>query len=74
MATGLYVLSDGMVAVSYGARTIQIPAAQYRANGYRPALEKLGAKPSASHKPNTRRPAGSAARPPFHEGGLVSGV
>jgi hypothetical protein len=44
MATGLYVLQDGSVLVAYGRRQIPIPSAQYRANGYKPALEKLVTK------------------------------
>jgi hypothetical protein len=41
MATGLYVLPDRSVMVSYGRRQIPISCAQYKANGYKPALEKL---------------------------------
>lgn len=41
MATGLYVTQGGSVMVAYGRRRIPIPCAQYRANGYKPALEKL---------------------------------
>jgi hypothetical protein len=44
MATGLYVLSDGLVMVAYGPRHIAISRAQYKANGYKPVLEKLVAK------------------------------
>jgi hypothetical protein len=47
MATGLYVLQDGSVMVAYGRRHITISCAEYKANGYRPALEKLVAKPAA---------------------------
>jgi hypothetical protein len=43
MATGLYVL-DGSVMVAYGLRHIPISCAQYKANGYKPALDKLVAK------------------------------
>ena len=43
MATGLYVLPDRSVMVSYGRRQIPISCAQYKANGYKPALEKLTA-------------------------------
>ena len=45
MATGLYVLQDGSVMVAYGLRHIPISCAQYKANGYKPALDKLVAKP-----------------------------
>ena len=41
MATGLYVLPDRSVMVAYGHRQIPISRAQYKANGYKPALEKL---------------------------------
>ena len=41
MATGLYVLHDGLVMVSYGPKHIPISSAQYKANGYKPPLEKL---------------------------------
>ncbi len=41
MATGLYVMPEGTVMVAYGGRKLPIPAAQYKANGYKPALEKL---------------------------------
>jgi hypothetical protein len=41
MASGLYVMQDGSVMVAYGTRHISIPCAQYKANGYKPALEKL---------------------------------
>jgi hypothetical protein len=41
MATGLYVLPDRSVMVAYGHRQIPISCAQYKANGYKPALEKL---------------------------------
>jgi hypothetical protein len=40
-ATGLYVMPDGSVMVAYRLRQIPISCAQYRANGYKPALEKL---------------------------------
>jgi hypothetical protein len=45
MATGLYVLPDGSVMVSYGPRHIPISCAQNKANGYKPVLEKLVVKP-----------------------------
>jgi hypothetical protein len=41
MATGLYLLPDRSVMVAYGHRQIPISRAQYKANGYKPALEKL---------------------------------
>lgn len=41
MAKGLCIRQDGAVLVEYGPRKIAIPEAQYRANGYRPLLEKL---------------------------------
>jgi hypothetical protein len=44
MATGLYLLQDGSVIVAYGPRHIVISCAQYKANGYKPALQKLVAK------------------------------
>jgi hypothetical protein len=50
MAFGLYVMQDGSVMVAYGHRRIRISCAQYKANGYRPALEKLAVKSLAGHK------------------------
>jgi hypothetical protein len=44
MASGLYVLQDGLVMVAYGTRRIAISYSQYKANGYKPALEKLMTK------------------------------
>ena len=41
MASGLYVTSAGDVMVDYGTRAIPISPAQYRANGYKPSVEKL---------------------------------
>jgi hypothetical protein len=41
MATGLYVLPNRSVMVAYGRRQVPISCAQYKANGYKPALEKL---------------------------------
>ena len=41
MATGLYVLPDRSVMVAYCRRQVPISCAQYKANGYKPALEKL---------------------------------
>jgi hypothetical protein len=49
-ATGLYLTLDGQVVVKYGLRHIPMPLAQYRANGYKPALEKLAPKPPPAHK------------------------
>jgi hypothetical protein len=55
MATGLYVLQDGLVMVAYGPRHIPISCAQYRANGYKPSLEKLNmAKLLIARKPRAR--------------------
>ena len=51
MATGLYVLQDGSVMVAYGPRHIPISYAQYKANGYKPVLEKLVAKSPGPNKP-----------------------
>ncbi len=44
MATCLDVLQNGMVVVAYGKKHVPISSAQYRANGYTLALEKLVAK------------------------------
>jgi hypothetical protein len=55
MATGLYILQDGSVMVAYGLRHIPISSAQYKANGYRPMLEKLNiAKSLTAQKPRPR--------------------
>jgi hypothetical protein len=51
MAFGLYVMQDGSVMVAYGHRRIRMSCAQYKANGYKPALEKLPVKSLAAHKP-----------------------
>ena len=56
MATGLYVLQDGSVLVAYGRRQIPIPSAQYKANGYKPALEKLVTKSLTAQTPPLRPP------------------
>jgi len=45
VAKGLYIRRDGAVIVEYGSRKIAIPKAQYRANGYRPSLNKLPNEP-----------------------------
>ena len=47
MATGLYITQNGSVMVSYGPKHIPISGAQYKANGYKPPLEKLLAKPTS---------------------------
>jgi hypothetical protein len=55
MATGLYVSQDGFVMVAYGTRNVPISSAQYRANGYKPVLEKLNfAKSLTAQKPRAR--------------------
>ena len=54
MAFGLYVMQHGLVMVAYGHRHIPISSAQYKANGYKPALEKLAAKSPTAHKPVVR--------------------
>ena len=57
MATGLYMLQDGSVMVAYGPRHIPISRAQYKANGYKPSLEKLmTAKSLAAQKSRARPP------------------
>jgi hypothetical protein len=62
-AAGLYVLPDGSVMVAYGLRHIPISCAQYRANGHKPALEKLPvAKSLGLQKARVRPPSSSAAR------------
>jgi len=59
MAIGLYVTPDGKVMVAYGARQIPLSCAQYKANGYKPAFDKLLVKspnatvPSVSVLPST---------------------
>ena len=59
MATGLYMLQNGSVMVAYGARHIPISCAQYKANGYKPILERLAAKSADDNKPPIRnRPRG----------------
>jgi hypothetical protein len=56
MATGLYVRHDGSVMVAYGLRHVSISCAQYKANGYKPALEKLATKIPRADKPLAPRP------------------
>ncbi len=52
MAFGLYVMQDGSVMVVYGQRHIPISCAQYKANGYKPSLEKLAVKsPAVRRRP-----------------------
>jgi len=41
MAKGLYRLKDGRVTVDFGKRQIVMTCAQYRANGYLPAYDRL---------------------------------
>jgi hypothetical protein len=42
MAKGLYLTTEGHVLVEYGKRRrVPIPSAQYKANGYKPAYDKL---------------------------------
>ena len=48
MATGLYVLPDRSVMVAFGHRQIPISCEQYKANGYKPALEKLAVTNSST--------------------------
>jgi hypothetical protein len=45
MATGLYITQNGSVMVSYGPKHIPISCAQYKANGYKPPLDKLPPMP-----------------------------
>jgi hypothetical protein len=58
MATGLYLLQDGSVMVAYGPRHVPICGAQYKANGYKPALEKLMIAKSLAALKSRTRPAG----------------
>ena len=51
MATGLYLLPEGSVMMAYGPRHIPISCAQYKANGYKPVLEKLAAKSPGANRP-----------------------
>jgi hypothetical protein len=66
MATGVYVLQDGSVMVAYGPRHIPISCAQYKANGYKPALQTLMAKSPGA---NT---SWSLLRSPPRDSGLAS--
>jgi hypothetical protein len=58
MATGLYMLQDGSVVVAYGPRHIRISSAQYKANSYKPALEKLRIAKSLTAQKSRARPPG----------------
>jgi len=51
MAFGMYVMQDGSVMVAYGQRRIPISRAEYKANGYKPALEKLAMNSPVANKP-----------------------
>jgi len=51
MALGLYVMQGGSVMVAYGRRRIVISCAEYKANGYKPPLEKLPMKSPDKAKP-----------------------
>ena len=54
MAIGLFLTRNGSVMVAYGHRRIPISCAEYKANGYKPALEKLAMKSLAACKPKVR--------------------
>jgi hypothetical protein len=56
MATGLYVLQNGSVMVAHGPHHSPISCAQYRANGYKPALEKLNMAESPTAQKQQARP------------------
>jgi hypothetical protein len=56
MATGLYITQNGSVMVSYGPKYIPISSAEYKANGYKPPLERLVAKPFVDSRPDRTRP------------------
>ncbi len=51
MATGLYVTPDGRVAVNYGTRKLFLPMSQYKANGYKPGIEKLSVRDTTGPGP-----------------------
>jgi hypothetical protein len=53
VATGLYLMDDGTIMVDYGTRQIPISSAQYRANGYKPQIEKLMNARSRCCKPQS---------------------
>jgi hypothetical protein len=50
MAIGLYLTPDGRVMVAYGNRRIAISRAEYKANGYKPSIEKLKVKAPSENK------------------------
>ena len=60
MATGLYVLPDRSVMVAYGRRQVPISCAQYKANGYKPAPEKLTVTNSFTAQKSRVPPPGEA--------------
>ena len=51
MATGLYLTPDGRVAVNYGTRKLFLPMSQYKANGYKPGIEKLSVRDTTGPGP-----------------------
>jgi hypothetical protein len=61
MATGLYVTQNGSVIVSYGAKHIPISCAQYKANGYKPRLDKLPAMPLGKPRADSAAPLADGA-------------
>jgi hypothetical protein len=50
VASGLYLMNNETIMVDYGTRKIPISRAQYRANGYKPAVENLIEGPQRSGK------------------------
>jgi hypothetical protein len=70
-AKGLYLLPNGVVVVAFGSRHIAIPSAQYRANGYRPLLEKLALKQWVVCEPTNRRELGAPLSPTIPAAGPV---
>ncbi len=66
MATGLYLLQDGTIMVAYGAKKIQMSAAQYKANGYKPPLEKLKVKAPGAAKAQRQVETSPTGRPVPH--------
>ncbi len=71
MATGLYVLHDGSVMVAYGPRNIPISCAEYKANGYKPVLERLLGKSPSANRPRSARSVLRSPRVPFTRPDLV---
>ena len=61
MAKGVYRMPDGRVVVDYSWRRVPISPAQYRANGYRPAYDKLPLEPPEGAKRDRKRQASAAA-------------